>query len=265
MSGGGGCLQRLGRQDRKCAERWESSQKAPEINGNAAKWRKERLQMSHHEETVLSVFLKIPKRVWVRAAGCMCAFSAYLLLCKHVSVCVCPGVTGGRYAMSWLTRVLLCCSVLHDWPSAVRGQPPSPLTLGALTRMPAHTYLTHTCTQTDSRTHPIMRTKTDSVMHRLVACNWIGTSSVIFPIWWPDAPQWRGICSLVPCHGAVWVCSQRETWLEGFRGARTPPPPCCTQAFSQVSRTRCPRARSSVTLPNNNTLSTPWLFTFWKG
>lgn len=32
------CLQCLGRrEDRKCAERWESSRKAPEINGNAAK------------------------------------------------------------------------------------------------------------------------------------------------------------------------------------------------------------------------------------
>lgn len=54
---------------------------------------------------------------------CVC-FQVYLFVCKHVSVCVCVGggwargkgggVTGGRYAMSWLTRVLLCCSVLHD-------------------------------------------------------------------------------------------------------------------------------------------------------
>lgn len=35
-------------------------------------------------------------------------------------------------------------------------------------------------------------------MHQLVACNSIETWSVIFPIWWPDAPQWRGICSLFP-------------------------------------------------------------------
>lgn len=127
----GVCLQRLGRrEDRKCAERWESSQKALEINGNAAKWRKERLQMSRREE----------RRCWapsskcLNGCGCMQASARALFQCicccasMCQSTCGSGGVTGGRYAMSWLTRVLLCCSVLHDWPSAVQGQPPFPLT-----------------------------------------------------------------------------------------------------------------------------------------
>lgn len=239
--------------------------KALEMNGKAAKWRMERLQMSRREERRWWA----PSSKCLNGCGCMpvgrtCAFSVYLLLCKHVSVCV--WVRGGN---RWeVCHVLVNKSVIvlfcPAWVTvSCAGSNPLPPSLRS-SNMHARAHIPHTHIQTDSRTHPIMRTKTDSVLHRLVACNWIGASSVIFPIWWPDAPHWRGICSLVPCHGAVWVCSRRETWPEGLRGARTAPP-CCTQAFSKVSHTRCPRTRSSVTLPNNNSPSTPWLFTFWKG
>ncbi len=111
-----------------------TSPTAPEINGSAAKWRKERPQMSHRREAQQC-------RVWNTFPRCMClqkkkkacaCVSVFLVMSVHVQacvwLCVVLGVTGGRYAMSWLTRVLLCCSVLHDWPSAVRGHRPSPLT-----------------------------------------------------------------------------------------------------------------------------------------
>lgn len=109
----------------------------PEINGCAAKWRKERPQMSHYKEAHSVCVWNISQGVCDHertATACVCVFSSITVHVQAcVSLCVCGwwlgkgeggGVTGGRYAMSWLTRVLLCCSVLHDWPSAVRGQPP---------------------------------------------------------------------------------------------------------------------------------------------
>lgn len=77
--------------------------------------------MSHRGEApgmgskhFLKVYVCARKTVCV----CMCASicECVLSVSVHVQACVCLcvvlGVTGGRYAMSWLTRVLLCCSVL---------------------------------------------------------------------------------------------------------------------------------------------------------
>lgn len=80
--------------------------------------------MSHYEEahsvafeTFLKVYMTARKaRVCACEVGvnvCFSSISVHVQAC--VSLCVgLGGVTGGRYAMSWLTRVLLSCSVLHD-------------------------------------------------------------------------------------------------------------------------------------------------------
>lgn len=67
--------------------------------------------MSHRGEATQYGVYACTKKEYV----CVCARVSVSI---HVQACVCLclvlGVTGGRYAMSWLTRVLLCCSVLHD-------------------------------------------------------------------------------------------------------------------------------------------------------
>lgn len=74
--------------------------------------------MSHRSEATGMGFETLSQGVCVykkkKECVCVCVF---LGMYVHVQACVCLcvvlGVTGGRYAMSWLTRVSLCCSVLH--------------------------------------------------------------------------------------------------------------------------------------------------------
>lgn len=144
--------------------------------------------------------------------GCGCMQVGARVLFQHICCCasMCQSACGSKRGNRWeVCHVLVNKSVIvlfcPAWLTvSCVGSTPFPLNPEALTCMPAHTYLTHPHTQTNSRTHPIMRTKTDSVLHWLVACNWIGTSSVIFPIWWPDAPQWGGICCLVQLPWSRW-------------------------------------------------------------
>lgn len=98
----------------------------------------------------------------------------------------------------------------------------------------ARTHITHTLL--DTNTYGLKDTPnhahTYSVMHQLVAYNWIGTCWEIFLIWWPDVPQWRGICSLSV--GCV---------RHGFRGYLHSPTVGFkhTHSFAK-SLTQCPEA-----------------------
>lgn len=95
----------------------------------------------------LSTFLKMSKRGWMHAGGRTCAFSVYLLLCKHVSVCVRVWVRGGNrwevchVLVNKSVIVLFCPAWLTVSCAGSTPVPPNPV---ALTCMPAHTYLTHT-------------------------------------------------------------------------------------------------------------------------
>lgn len=98
----------------------------------------------------LSTFLKMPKRGWVHAGGHTCAFSVYLLLCKHVSVWVRVRGAGNRWEVCHVlvnksVIVLFCPAWLTVSCAGSTPVPPNP---EALTCMPAHTYLTHTHTRT---------------------------------------------------------------------------------------------------------------------
>lgn len=196
-----------------------------------------------------------------------------LCVCVHVQACPCPvcGSEGNRwevchvlvnksvivlYCPAWLSVSCAGSSFFPLNPGMLRQQP----------RMPAHTQHSHDLdTHIKSRTHPVMRTQTDSVMHQLVACNWIGTWSVIFPIWWPDASQWKSICSpfSLPHHSS-------RLQPHGLRCSHTSKhetDPSCTHTLSFTKSLRngaSGHSCISVTQPNNNTPSTALLFTFWK-
>lgn len=77
--------------------------------------------MSHHREAHSLGFEKLSQGVYeckkikgVHACELVCMRLSSRSVHAQACVSLGLGVTGGRYAMSWLTRVLLCCSVLHD-------------------------------------------------------------------------------------------------------------------------------------------------------
>ncbi len=183
--------------------------------------------MSHHRGAHSVGFKTLFQCVYNLKKMCFCVFK-YVCSCASMCPPVC-GSGGNRWEVCHVlvnkSVIVLCCPAWLTVSCA--GSSSFPLNPGTLTRqlrMPAHK--THTLSNThihiESRTHPVMYTQTDSVMHQSVACNWIGTRSVIFLIWWPDAPQWRGICSLFPCHRAAQGSSLCETWLERFTYTQCP-------------------------------------------
>lgn len=185
----------------------------------------------------------------------------------HVQVCVSLGlgVTGGRYAMSWLTRVLLCCSVLHDWPSAVRGHPPSPLTPEHASHACLHTHNTHTFSGTQKQIHG----HTQSCAHKqiLLFISWwpvieLGHHQWYFRFGGPMHPSEEASALFFP---ATELFNTAASMRHGLRGSHAHYPSPAAHIASLSHSHTAPRGTcSSVTLPNNNTPSTAWLFTFWK-